>query len=321
MGIPVRVLMIEDDENDAFFTLRALTRGDIEIAHCTRVETETDLQKQLQENVWDLVISDYRLPRFSAPEALTLLQRHMEETGQDIPFVVISGTIGEETAVALMKAGAADYLIKGNLNRLVPAVTRELREAESRRQRRHAEEALREGEARQRTFIRDVLYGVTEGRLHLCDTEGELPPPLPPTSEPIKLTPESLSLLRRNIRQAVAAQGLSSERGYDLLTASGEVAMNAVVHGGGGQAWVTGGDGAVQVWVQDRGMGIDMQQLPRATLERGYSSAGTMGHGFYLVLSTVDRTWLLTGKTGTTVVVEQNQNPPEAPWIKGLFSA
>jgi len=317
MNYPLRVLLVEDDENDAALTLRALTRGDFDIAECIRVETEADLRTQLEQNTWDVILSDCRMPRFSGPEALTLLQDHMQQTGQDVPFIVVSGTIGEESAVALMKAGAADYLLKGNLNRLAPAVAREIREAEQRRQRRRAEEALREGEAFKRMFMRDVLRSVTQGRLRLCDTDADLPPALPATDIPIDLSPAALSQLRTVIRTESAAQQMPVERCQDLLTASGEIAMNAVVHGGGGRAHVHGGNGTVQVWVEDEGVGIDVQRLPRATLERGYSSAGTLGHGFFLVLSSADRMWLLTGKAGTTVVVEQDAIPPEPFWLAG----
>jgi len=91
---------------------------------------------------WDIVISDYFLPHFSAPAALRLLQ----ESGLDVPFIIVSGTIGEDTAVAAMKAGALDYLMKGNLARLTPAIERELREAEVRRERQRVEETLRQRE-------------------------------------------------------------------------------------------------------------------------------------------------------------------------------
>jgi len=92
--------------------------------------------------VWDIIIADYRLPHFSAPEALELFH----QSGLDLPFIVISGTVGEETAVATMKAGAHDYLMKDNLTRLMPAVERELREAEVREERKQAEETVRESE-------------------------------------------------------------------------------------------------------------------------------------------------------------------------------
>ena len=88
---------------------------------------------------WDLVIADYNLPEFDAPSALTVLQK----SGLDIPFIVVSGVIGEETAVALMKAGAHDYIMKDNLARLIPAVNRELSEVQTRREKQEAEERLK----------------------------------------------------------------------------------------------------------------------------------------------------------------------------------
>lgn len=135
------VLVIEDLEDDMLLMLRELRRGGYTLDY-VRVETTEEMQAALDRQRWDIVIADYTLPTFSAPEALRLLQRQQ----RDIPFIIVSGTIGEETAVAAMKAGAHDYIIKGNLARLVPAVGRELREAEERQKRRHAERALRESE-------------------------------------------------------------------------------------------------------------------------------------------------------------------------------
>jgi signal transduction histidine kinase len=134
MAAPLRVLLVEDSEDDAVLITRELRRGDY-APTVERVETEAAMRTALAEP-WDVVISDYSLPKFGGPAALALLRA----SGLDIPFIVVSGAIGEEVAVAAMKAGAQDYLMKGNLARLVPALQRELREAEERRRRRLAEE-------------------------------------------------------------------------------------------------------------------------------------------------------------------------------------
>jgi len=143
MSIPLRVLLIEDSEDDAALLVRTLRSGGYELT-CERVETAAAMRAALDQRPWDLVISDYSMPQFSGPAALQLLQ----EAGIDLPFIVVSGTIGEETAVSAMKAGAHDFLMKGNLARLIPAVARELREASERRERRRAEAAHRAVEAR-----------------------------------------------------------------------------------------------------------------------------------------------------------------------------
>lgn len=143
MSQPLRVLLIEDSEDDADLLKLALRRGGYEVS-CERVHTPEAMQTALQAGEWDVVISDYVMPRFNGIDALRLLQAR----GVDIPFIVVSGHIGEELAVAAMKAGADDYVMKDKLARLVPAVARELREAEGRRARRASEEALRESEAR-----------------------------------------------------------------------------------------------------------------------------------------------------------------------------
>lgn len=145
MGKSLRVLIVEDLEDDALLVIRELERGGYDIAF-ERVETAEVMTAALEKQAWDIIIADYHLPHFSAPEALTLLQ----QSNLDLPFIVVSGTIGEETAVATMRDGAHDYLMKGNLKRLVPAIERELHEAEVRRKRQRAEEALRESEKKYR---------------------------------------------------------------------------------------------------------------------------------------------------------------------------
>src|SRR5438445_10157707 len=127
----LRVLVVEDSEDDAKLLLLELQRGGYELAH-RRVETTETMRSALAEVTWDIVISDYSMPRFSAAAALAVLK----ESDVDIPFIIVSGTIGEETAVETLHAGAADFLIKGKLARLVPAIQRELAESEGRAARR-----------------------------------------------------------------------------------------------------------------------------------------------------------------------------------------
>ncbi len=138
MGTPLRLLLVEDSEDDMLLLLHALHQGGYEPIY-ERVQTAAAMVAALDSAVWDIIVADYCLPRFSAQEALQLLQSR----GLDLPFIVVSGAIGEDTAVAIMKAGAHDFLLKENLIRLIPAIDRELREVETRRAKRAAEEALR----------------------------------------------------------------------------------------------------------------------------------------------------------------------------------
>ena len=137
MGHPLRLLHVEDSEDDALLVLRELRRSGYDVA-CQRVETAAALKNALAQEPWDVIISDYNMPNFSGTEALQLLK----QSGLDVPLIYVSGAIGEDTAVAIMKAGAHDYIMKGNLKRLAPAIARELREAEQRTERRRAEEQL-----------------------------------------------------------------------------------------------------------------------------------------------------------------------------------
>lgn len=136
--------MIEDSDFDAELLLALLKRGGYEIAHA-RVESAAALREALARD-WEIIIADYNLPQFDALAALEIVK----QSGKDIPFIIVSGGIGESTAVAAMKAGAHDYMMKGNLARLVPVVERELREAENRTSKRQTEQALRESELRYR---------------------------------------------------------------------------------------------------------------------------------------------------------------------------
>lgn len=135
---PLRLLLAEDSADDATLLLRSLRQSEFDVL-VERVDSAADLSAALDSGSWDLVISDFNMPSFTGMDALRIVR----ERGPDMPFIFVSGTIGEETAVAAMRAGAQDYVMKGNLHRLGPAITRELSEAESRRQRRLAEERLR----------------------------------------------------------------------------------------------------------------------------------------------------------------------------------
>ncbi len=167
---------------------------------------------------------------------------------------------------------------------------------------------------RQRAFLRDVLASVTDGRLQLCDAPADLPAALPDCSGPVLLTStHGLSQLRHEAQAAAEAVGLSEERGFDLVLAVGEAGMNAVVHAGmgTGQVFWDKERRLVHVRVEDQGEGIAVENLPRATLKRGYSTKATLGHGMKMILQTAGCLWLLTGSTGTTVVLEQGPLPPD----------
>ena len=164
MSETLRVLIVEDSEDDALLLLRELRRGGYDLDH-VRVEDAGAMQAALEQRPWDVVLSDYSMPRFSAPDALALLQK----SGIDLPFIIVSGTIGETAAVAAMKSGAHDFLIKGQLARLVPAVERELREARVRRERAQARDALHQRENYFRALIENVSDIITT-----IDTFGQI---------------------------------------------------------------------------------------------------------------------------------------------------
>jgi signal transduction histidine kinase len=130
MGRPLRALIVEDDARDAELVLRELSRGGFD-ATSVRVDTVADMKRALEQERFDIVLSDYNMPSFSAPAALACLQ----ERKVDIPFLIVSGVVNEQIAVEVMRAGAQDFIPKSNLTRLVPAIERELREVELRAER------------------------------------------------------------------------------------------------------------------------------------------------------------------------------------------
>ena len=146
--ISIRVLMVEDSEDDALLIIRNLKKGGYEPVY-ERVETAAEMKKALKEKQWDIILCDYSLPKFSGPSAIALLKK----TNIDIPLIMVTGTIGEATAVECMRLGAQDYIMKGNLSRLCPAIARELEDAEVRKKEKQIEEKLRYEEQRFRAFV------------------------------------------------------------------------------------------------------------------------------------------------------------------------
>jgi two-component system cell cycle sensor histidine kinase/response regulator CckA len=155
MAATLRLLIVEDSVADAEFLAHELERGGYDVSFA-RVQTAAAFQDALAGGEWDVVIADYDLPMFSGPAALALLQA----TGLDVPFIMISGAIGEEIAVGALKAGAHDFLVKGRMARLVPAIERERREVVVRRERAHAEDSLRRSEAQYRSLIDRAVLGI-----------------------------------------------------------------------------------------------------------------------------------------------------------------
>jgi signal transduction histidine kinase/DNA-binding response OmpR family regulator len=202
---PLRVLMVEDSADDAALLLRELRRGGYEVTF-ERVETADALRSALATKSWDLVISDYTMPQFSGLRALELLKRN----GADIPFIMVSGSIGEETAVEAMKAGAHDYLMKDNLRRLLPSVNRELKEAKLRRGRRRIEEENQRNWQRIRA-LHEIDLAITSSldlrnRLNILLEKIELFVPIAAASTARLFNPETGDL------ESLACRGIDEEK-------------------------------------------------------------------------------------------------------------
>jgi PAS domain S-box-containing protein len=157
MNKKLSVLILEDSESDAALDIRALEQAGYIVSH-ERVEDAKQMEAALKKQTWDLIIADHYLPEMDSFRALELVK----ESGQDIPVIVVSGAIGEETAVMIMKAGAKDYVMKDKLMRLAPAVERELRDFKIRCAHKQAEEALRQSERKYRTVLEEMREGYYE---------------------------------------------------------------------------------------------------------------------------------------------------------------
>jgi len=155
MGKPIRVLIVDDSEDDALLLVRQLRNTGFDPSF-ERVDTAEAMNTALEKLTWDIILSDFMMPRFGGLEAVGLLR----QKDFDIPIIIISGKIGEETAVECVKAGANDYLMKDNLKRLDTVIERELREADNRRIRRIAEERLRATDANFRKVIANSADGI-----------------------------------------------------------------------------------------------------------------------------------------------------------------
>jgi PAS domain S-box-containing protein/putative nucleotidyltransferase with HDIG domain len=164
MDKPIRVLIVDDCADDGLLLLRKLKKGGYSPTY-EQVDTAEAMSKALDNQTWDIILCDNSMPSFDASSALELYQ----DKGLDLPFIIVSGTIADETAVAAMKAGAHDYIMKGNLARLSSVVDRELREAKNRQERRNTAIQLRKSEEKYRTLFED-----SRDAIYLNDKEGGL---------------------------------------------------------------------------------------------------------------------------------------------------
>lgn len=248
--------MVEDSEDDTLLVLRELRTGGFKVDYA-RVETAEQLIRVIKQKDWDIIISDYVLPRFSGLVALKTVQN----MGIDLPFLIVSGIIGEEVAVEAMLAGAHDYILKGNLKRLVPAVKRALREARERRARRQAEAALRESQGILSTLMSNLpgmayrcrndrdrtMEYVSAGCFSLTGHEAKYLKKKGTIAYSQLIHPEDRAQVWAKI-QAAVSQSVSFELEYRIFTADGEEKW---VWEQGRGAWDKQGESYIEGFITD----------------------------------------------------------------------
>jgi PAS domain S-box-containing protein len=218
--LALRVLLVEDCEDDALLLLRALRQGGFE-TFARRVDTRADLDDALGDTTWDIAFCDYVMPRLSGPECIAIIRGRQP----DLPVIMVSGEVGEEYAVAAMKAGADDFVMKERLSRLVPAVARELHEAETRAARLQAEAALRETQERYRSLVQQLPVGIV-----VTDATGQV----------ISANPAALTILGSPSEEATCQFNVLTMP--NLRQAGISAAYERVLHGGPAeqlQGWYT----------------------------------------------------------------------------------
>jgi CheY-like chemotaxis protein len=299
-GRPLRVLVVEDSEDDTLLIVDQLVDGGYDVAH-TRVETAEQMSTALQEQTWDLVVADYRMPHFSGPAALRILC----ETGLDTPFILVSGTAEEHTGVEMMRAGACDFIVKHSLTRLGPAVDRELADAETRRQRKLAEERERASQVQKREFYRRTILAATGGKLVIAEPDEIARIAGPPVRSWDVVGLDSLREVRDEIHRLAVDYAMSESNVFAFVGCAVEAMANAHKHAGGGHVTLHQQPDGLMLAVSDTGTGIETLALPDVALAKGYSTADSLGMGYKVMIEFADRLYLCTGPDGTIVAVEK----------------
>jgi CheY-like chemotaxis protein/anti-sigma regulatory factor (Ser/Thr protein kinase) len=306
--ITIRVLVVEDSENDALLMIDGLTDGGFDVTW-ERVYATDTVTAALVERDWDIVIADYAMPGFRGSDALQILH----DTGLDIPFILVSGTARDETGVEMMLAGASDFILKDNLSRLVPAVRRELNGARVRQERMMAQQREKEQEAQKHEFYKRTIEAATGGKLVISDHE-HIEQIAGPEIQSWQLeTIEDIPRVRDQMRSLAREFDMEEDRISNFLSSATEAMTNVIKHGGGGTASLHKHDGSLVFVAEDHGAGIDAMAFPDLALTKGYTTAVSLGMGYKLMIEFMDKVDLSTGPEGTTVALEMALHPQRVP--------
>lgn len=323
-----RVLVVDDSEYNVEMIQAQLEAEEYEVA--TAYDGAMALQR-VKEVSPDLILLDVLMPVLNGYEVCRRLKEN-EET-RFTPIILITALGETEDRIKGLEAGADDFLIKP-LNSLEMLArirsllrVKELIENQRRRDLYVAEfsklleleQVKREEEIKRRQVYKDVIFAVTNGKLNLCE-KSEMPYATDETTSLSQLrisSPQDVGKARSLVEEIAASVCLPKERQYDLAVCVSEAVTNVIKHAGEGQVEVRQGKDSLQVWVEDRGPGIDFSQLPKSTLMKGFSTKPSLGYGYTIMLELLDRVFLCTSPHGTTLVLEMFLKPAQEE-LEGL---
>jgi len=267
----------------------------------------------------DVILLDVNLPDIQGFEVCRRLKA-VEDT-RLIPVVMLTSLNDAESETAGLEAGADDFLIKPahfphlklrvrNLSRMKRLIDDRL-EVERRR-------AI---EAQERVIMRDALNAVTGGKLWMMDRE-QIDAIMAQQDELAALEiriPSDVGAARAASEESALRLGIDRDRVFDLVLCVSEAATNTIKHAHGGRLGIRRSNGCLAIWVSDTGPGIDFKLLPQSTVQAGFSTKASLGHGFTILLQLMDRVLLSTNTSGTVVVLEMSLHPPSEPTLNDLL--
>lgn len=311
-----RVLVLAPTGRDAVLACRILRDAGMTASPCPDLHALCD---EAREGAGVLVLSMEALN----DDSVSCIREFKagEPSWSEIPIILL-GTEGKDSFAYLSLLGNVTLLDRPlRIAEFLAAARASLHSRERQYQVRDLLEEIAQAQVRQRAFLSDVLSSVTRGKLRLCDPEETTEAGWTPLwSHPLR-EKHDITLLRQKLRETSMSEEIGEDRWENFLVAAGEASTNALKHGKGGRASFFAQEERVCLRIEDEGPGISLENLPRATLQSGYSSARTLGMGFTAIVEFVDQITLATDAHGTVVTLEIHRKPEKDAFIDQLLES